>query len=338
MSRIITLWLLVVCFAFLWQPSSTSDEVNVEPKIQTVVMYSLNQSQPVSIRFVKFKKHHNYHKHWMHKISNKHRNLKKLSKKLDNECGMRPIPYIANGRDAKPGEFPSYVHTSTFMRRNEPNSYDVVNCGGTILSPTHILTAAHCLHGTNTMVFVKPTIVAPNLKDPNVLQSMYQVATVCVSNKWRPEKPFKSTDLAVYRLKEPLKFNDTVQSACLPKRKIDKKTLVYQVGLGDTPDNTTIKPANILQVLQVKHSDCLKRYSDRICFKSRERALLGAVCKGDSGGPTLGKQDGKVTVFGVTHASTSPCRRDKAGDPSINMDTHFYRDHILKLIECSNKM
>ncbi|CAK3302413.1 exported hypothetical protein [Vibrio crassostreae] len=72
-------------------------------------------------------------------------------------------PYIVNGSDASVTEFPSMA--SLFIDRID---YDGVYstgpyCGATILDPTHILTAAHCIYGNEEGQLF--TTVVPQLED-----------------------------------------------------------------------------------------------------------------------------------------------------------------------------
>ena len=72
-------------------------------------------------------------------------------------------PYIVNGSNASVSDFPSMA--SLFIDRID---YDGVYstgayCGATILDPTHILTAAHCIYGNEEGQLF--TTVVPQLED-----------------------------------------------------------------------------------------------------------------------------------------------------------------------------
>ncbi|VEU44194.1 unnamed protein product [Pseudo-nitzschia multistriata] len=53
-------------------------------------------------------------------------------------------PRVINGEDSKPGHFPYFVHFTTFTDIVEPK---MASCGGTLIAPDLVLSAAHCNYG-----------------------------------------------------------------------------------------------------------------------------------------------------------------------------------------------
>ena len=55
---------------------------------------------------------------------------------------------IYNGRDAKNGQYPWHIYLKIVAQVGPDESY--FNCGGSLISRKHILTAAHCFFDPDT--------------------------------------------------------------------------------------------------------------------------------------------------------------------------------------------
>ncbi|XP_022699689.1 trypsin-1-like [Varroa jacobsoni] len=129
------------------------------------------------------------------------------------ECGRsRTSPSatrIVGGREALQKEFPWQV---SLQMRGKPNQWLHV-CGGTLLSPEHVLTAAHCYSRRS-----KYRVVAGMHKQGDMSNEAVQAATVSsfvIHESYNKPKPLMN-DIAIITLKEPLNMTEAVEPACLP--------------------------------------------------------------------------------------------------------------------------
>ena len=88
------------------------------------------------------------------------------------------------------------------------------SCGGTILSPYHILTAAHCLDDLSSIESIK---IKAGSHNQDSFEQERGVEKFVIHGKYKWYSIERGYDLAILKLKSPLVFNDNVQNACLPE-------------------------------------------------------------------------------------------------------------------------
>ncbi|CAK2639416.1 Serine protease [Vibrio crassostreae] len=234
-------------------------------------------------------------------------------------------PYIVNGSDASVTEFPSMA--SLFIDRIDyDGTYSTgPYCGATILDPTHILTAAHCIYGDeNAQLF---TVVVPQLQDtsqfPNGSIEKVRVSEVYYRSDYSNAlSDLLRNDIAILKLESSLNI-DAVNDVIYP---LGFSTDLYRsssenfvaVGHGDTRsgfDSTTI-----LQKAALKYVDkatCINAFTDgsaltdnQICFNgdySPFTGLFNGTCQGDSGGPVYWQDGSTYRQVGITSFGPDTC-------------------------------
>ncbi|PMG47308.1 serine protease [Vibrio lentus] len=231
-------------------------------------------------------------------------------------------PYIVNGSNASVTEFPSMA--SLFIDRID---YDGVYstgpyCGATILNPTHILTAAHCIYGNEEGQLF--TTVVPQIEDtsqfPNGNIQKARVSEVYYRSDYSNAlSDLLRNDVAILKLESALNIdsiNDVVKRPSSDGYRSSSEAFTA-VGHGDTRtgfDGTTLLQKANLNF--VDNATCKTVFAagnelteNQICFVGdvATSGLYGGTCQGDSGGPVYWKDGSVYRQVGITSFGPETC-------------------------------
>ena len=218
-----------------------------------------------------------------------------LTNQSEYECGIAPtFPRlrIIGGEIARKGKWPWQV---ALLNKNGE-----AVCGGTILAPGWILTAAHCLRG-------KLFVVAGE----HNLKRRKPFGEIRVAGKFvHPEHDTETVDndFALLKLETPLVYDENIRPACLPERSLEIGEMGTILGWGKTREGVA-NGSDVLREAEVPiapHNQCRRLYkeyliSDNMICAGYKRGRIDA-CAGDSGGPLLAqdKETKKWSVYGIT--------------------------------------
>ena len=165
-------------------------------------------------------------------------------------------------------------------------------CGGTLISSTHVLTAAHCVENKETRIDYHPSQIKVHLGEHNIDTTLgSDVAEVIKHSRYNSAT--LDNDYAILRLSKAVDFTSEVTPACLPAdvESTYEGRIATATGWGRLGDPKTSKKSISLQEVNVtvkSNYECNKLYplkstSIMICAGGYG---MGAR-SGDSGGPLI---------------------------------------------------
>ncbi|CAH8591688.1 unnamed protein product [Heterobilharzia americana] len=172
-----------------------------------------------------------------------------ILKNLSDTCGIRQhdsviMPKILGGKPVEPHSWPWAVRLSVKL----PRRRSVTFCGGTLIAPQWILTAAHCVLVENKHIPVgKPVLLADHMKSTiyahlgdhdrvkqEDAQVDYRVTVAILHSNYHRKLQTDGYDIALLRISEPVKTKPEIDFACLPPKDLTLKpnSKCYAVGWG----------------------------------------------------------------------------------------------------------
>lgn len=236
------------------------------------------------------------------------------------DCGLPypgTEPLIIGGRRAKPNEVPWHVAVYRKEISGTKVGYRYI-CGGTIISPLLIVSAAHCftdsttgarLPAENYKIAVAKITVQYNNSDDDSETRIFGVTKLHIPDDYQGEEGSYHSDIALIELDSVITMSYKIMPICIdwsPPSNSKPPNIGTIAGWGTTENETVSDVLLIAQLPFISRNECRsvvhltsRRFvnlPDKFCAGS----LTGPSARqGDSGGGWMYQKDGHYFIYGT---------------------------------------
>uniref|UniRef100_A0A8C5PQR1 Suppressor of tumorigenicity 14 protein homolog n=1 Tax=Leptobrachium leishanense TaxID=445787 RepID=A0A8C5PQR1_9ANUR len=235
-------------------------------------------------------------------------------------CGRRPYSRktrIVGGVNADTGEFPWQV---SLHAKNTGHA-----CGASVVSPTILLSAAHCFQDAQGVRYSDPSLWTAYLGLHNqatrTTSTDVQQRSIkrIVAHKYFNDFSYDN-DIAMLELSSPVTYSDFIQPICIPEKthNFPVGKSLWVTGWGALTEGGS--GASILQKAEIRiinYNECNQLLENQLTQRMICAGFVSGgidACQGDSGGPLSSlESNNKMYLAGIVSWGDGCARRNKPG-------------------------
>ncbi|CAM4729988.1 unnamed protein product [Leuciscus chuanchicus] len=220
---------------------------------------------------------------------------------------------IVGGNEATPGEIPWQV---VFLAKVNKNVF----CGGSLLSEEWVITAAHCVEGKVGSFFIR--VGEHDFSKKEGKESDHGIAEYHIHPRYNAQHSLYNHDIALLKLKGPVKFSDYVLPICLGSKDFTENLLRSaqnslvsgwgRLQFGGIESKTLQK----VELPYVDRTECKSSSTDaisRFMFCAGYSTVHKDSCQGDSGGPHATRYQNTWFLTGIVSWGEECAKKGKYG-------------------------